>query len=105
MLLGPLDRCRRGSTLFRFTTERLRDFIDSSHPHIRIDEQLGFAEQAEVYRIMGSNAESVERLARILYDHYDRKGDSRNSVIFNNLVAEWSAIQAKGQETEQGRMI
>ena len=58
-----------------------------------------------MYRVMGSNAESVERLARILYNHYDRKGDSRNSVIFNNLVTEWPEIQAKAQAVEQGRMI
>ena len=27
-MLGPLDRCRRDSTLFQFTSKRLRDFID-----------------------------------------------------------------------------
>ena len=27
-MLEPLDRCRRDSTLFQFTTKRLRDFID-----------------------------------------------------------------------------
>ena len=37
----------------------------------------------------------VERLARILYNHYDRKGDSRNSVTFNNLVTEWPKILAQ----------
>ncbi len=62
---------------------------------------------AEVYRAMGSDAESVERLARILYNHYDRKGDSRNSVMFNTVVAEWPEIQdraAEGPESQQGRM-
>ena len=27
-MLEPLDRCRRDSTLFQFTSKRLRDFID-----------------------------------------------------------------------------
>ena len=30
-MLEPLDRCRRNSTLFQFTTKQLRDFIDSNH--------------------------------------------------------------------------
>ena len=40
---GPLDRCRRNSTLFQFTSKRLRDFIDPDHLLIQIDEQLDFA--------------------------------------------------------------
>ena len=60
---------------------------------------------AEVARAMGSRAESVDRLARILYNHYDRKGDSQSSVMFNNLVTEWPRIMSEAQATEQGRMI
>ena len=60
---------------------------------------------ASVARAMGSNAESVERLARILYNHYDRKGDSRNSVMFNNLVTEWQTIHAKSQSPETPRLL
>ena len=30
-MLDPLDRHSRDSTLFQFTTKRLRDFIDSNH--------------------------------------------------------------------------
>ena len=59
---------------------------------------------ADVYRAMGSKAEAVERLARILYNHYDRKGDSPNSVMFNNLVTEWPNIQKRAQESEQGQL-
>ena len=48
-------------------------------------------------------ARSVERLARILYGHYDRNGDSQNAVIFNNLVTSWQDIiqemQNEGQRT------
>ncbi len=39
-ILKPLDRCRRDSTLFQFTTRNLRDFIDPDHLLIRVDEQF-----------------------------------------------------------------
>ena len=42
-MLEPLDRCRRDSTLFQFTSKRLRDFIDPEHLLIQIDDQLDFA--------------------------------------------------------------
>ena len=42
-MLKPMDRHRRDSTLFQFTTRRLRDFIDPEHLLIRIDEQFDFA--------------------------------------------------------------
>ena len=43
----PLDRSRRDSTLFQFTTKQLRDFIDPNHLLIRIDGQLDFAKLVE----------------------------------------------------------
>ena len=46
-MLEPLDRCRRDSALFQFTTRRLRDFIDPNHLLIQIDEQLDFAKLVE----------------------------------------------------------
>ena len=54
--------------------------------HMNREDGEGIEGAADVGREMGSNVESVERLARILYNHYDRKGDSQNAVIFNNLV-------------------
>lgn len=39
-MLDPLDRHSRDSTLFQFTTKRLRDFIDPNHLLIQIDEQF-----------------------------------------------------------------
>lgn len=42
-MLDPLDRHRRDSTLFQFTTKRLRDFIDPKHLLIQIDEEFDFA--------------------------------------------------------------
>lgn len=52
---------------------------------------------AEAARAMGGDAEMAERLARLLYSHYDRAGDSANAVIFNNLVTAWPAILEEAQ--------
>ena len=52
---------------------------------------------AEVARAMGGDAEMAERLARLLYSHYDRAGDSANAVVFNNLVTAWPEILAEAQ--------
>ena len=63
---------------------------------------------AEVARVMGGDAESAERLARLLYSHFDRAGDSVNAVIFNNLVTAWPAIleeaQRQAAESSQEKM-
>ena len=50
---------------------------------------------AEVAARMVGASESVERLARLLYAHYDRKRDSQNAVLFNNLVSEWREISTR----------
>ena len=42
-MLKPLDRYRRDSALFQFTTRRLRGFIDPDHLLIRVDDQFDFA--------------------------------------------------------------
>ena len=73
--------------------------------HLNSEDGRGTEGAAAVAQAMGSNAESVERLSRILYNHYDRRGDSRNSVMFNNLVAEWPNILVQARAPEQGRMI
>ena len=46
-MLDPLDRHSRDSTLFQFTTKRLRDFIDPNHLLIQIDEQFDFPKLVE----------------------------------------------------------
>ena len=46
-MLELLDRYRRDSTLFQFTTKRLRDFIDPAHLLIQIDEKVDFAKLIE----------------------------------------------------------
>ena len=46
-MLDSLDRHSRDSTLFQFTTKRLRDFIDPKHLLIQIDEQFDFQKLVE----------------------------------------------------------
>ena len=65
----------------------------------------GVAGAAQVARAMEGNVESVERLARILYNHYDRRGDSSNAVLFNTVVVEWPAIVEAMDDPEQGQML
>ena len=69
--------------------------------HLNREDGKGIEGAAHIGREMGSNVESVERLARILYNHYDRKGDSQNAVVFNNLVTEWQRIREKMGDDEQ----
>ena len=69
------------------------------------EDGAGIDGAATIARAMGSNVETVERLARILYNHYDHKGDSRNSVKFNNLVTEWPQILQRAQEPGQERLV
>jgi len=71
--------------------------------HMNREDGRGIKGAGMVARAMDGNVESIERLARILYGHYDRKGDSQNAVIFNNLVTSWQDIitemQNEGQRT------
>jgi len=46
-MLEALDRYRRDSTLFQFTTKKLRDFIDPAHLLIQIDEKVDFSKLVE----------------------------------------------------------
>ena len=65
----------------------------------------GAANVARQMSGMGADVESVERLARILYNHYDRKNDSPNAVIFNNLVTSWQDILTQMQEAPSQRLF
>lgn len=64
----------------------------------------GIAGGGRIARQMGGDADSVERLARILYNYYDRKGESNNAVIFNNLVTSWQEIVQRAQAPVQTEM-
>ncbi len=61
--------------------------------HLNREDGRGVEGAAHVGREMRGAVESIERLARVLYNYYDRAGDSQNAVIFNNLVTEWEQIQ------------
>ena len=75
--------------------------------HLNREDGQGNGGAADVARTMGSNAESVERLARVLYNYYDGKDDSSNAVIFNNLVTSWPDISVKAAQgaVQQVRLI
>ena len=60
---------------------------------------------AHVAKAMRGNVDSVERLARILYNHFDRKNDSENAVAFNSLVTSWPQIITKAQEERQAGLF
>ena len=55
----------------------------------------------EVGRRMAGNLDSVERLAHILYNHYDNLNQPRNAYIYNQSVSEWQNIlnEVQGPET------
>ena len=97
---GPERRLRLGEMTAWEGCFRMAYHLDTNR-----EDGGGVEGAAAVARAMGSNAESVERLARILYNHYDRKGDSRNSVMFNNLVTEWSNIQDRAQAPEEPKLM
>ena len=63
--------------------------------HMNREYGKGIAGATHVGRAMSGTLNSVERLARILYNHYDRNGDSENAVILNNLVTAWKDIRSE----------
>ena len=76
--------------------------------HLNREEGRGVDGAGMVAREMNGNVESVERLARILYNHYDRKGDSQNALVFNNLVTAWQHILSalsRTKEDAQGQLF
>ncbi len=56
------------------------------------EERQGVTGCADVARHAGDRLDSVERLARILYDHYNNHHDSSRAVAFNNVVTAWPEI-------------
>ena len=63
--------------------------------HLSFEYGRGIEGAADVGEAMRGKLDSVERMARILYNHYDRNGDSENAVIFNDLVTAWQDIGNK----------
>ena len=53
----------------------------------------------------GDRLDDVERLARILYDVYDRRNDSRHAVAFNSIVTTWPDITQRASTPAQPELI
>ena len=73
--------------------------------HLSDEHGGGVPGGASVVQAIGSDADSIERLARILYNHYDRKRDSANAVLYNTIVTEWPEIVQRADEPGQGQMF
>jgi len=73
--------------------------------HLSREDGAGVDGAGSVARVMGSNAESVERLGRVLYEHYDRRNDSAHAVAFNLLVTQWQQIMLNAQDAEQRGLL
>lgn len=76
--------------------------------HLNREHGHGIAGAAAVARDMSGvdgGVDSVERLARILYDYHDRKSDSANAVIFNALASSWQDILTEMQSMRSDRLL
>lgn len=79
------------------------------HLNPRNENGRGIAGAAEVGTAMQNNptsdpVTSIERLARILYSHYDRQGNAENAFLFNTLVTSWDAIEENIRNPQQGHL-
>ena len=69
------------------------------------ENRKGVAGCVQVARRTGDRLDSVERLARILYDHHNSRNDSPRAVAFNNVVTAWPEITQEMSRVEHGRLI
>ena len=69
------------------------------------EDRRGVAGCVSVARRAGARLDSVERLARILYDHYNTRNDSQRAVAFNNVVTAWPEIIREMGRPEEGRLL
>ena len=79
------------------------------HLNPRNEDGRGIEGAVEVGTAMQNNptsdpVASVERLARILYSHYDRQGNAENAFLFNTLVTSWNTIEENIQNPQQGQL-
>ena len=51
--------------------------------------------------MLNGNTDNVETLARILYDHYDRKNQPSNALIYNTLVHNMPEIRSMAGEMQR----
>ncbi len=65
----------------------------------------GAADVARDLSGLDGGIDSVERLARILYDYFDRRNDSSNAVAFNALATSWQNILKQMQTPSSNRLL
>ena len=65
----------------------------------------GAADVARDLSNLEGGVDSVERLARILYDYFDRRNDSSNAVAFNTLATSWQDILTRMQGPRSDRLL
>ena len=65
----------------------------------------GAADVARDLSGLDGGIDSVERLARILYDYFDRRNDSSNAVAFNALATSWQDILTRMQSPRSNRLL
>ena len=113
-LLSPDDydsnHPNAGLSLLEITTwEACHLMIYHLNPENEDDE--GVSGAAEVARRMlanptlNSSVESVETLAWILFNYYDKQEDSWNAMLCNNLVNAWKSIESKMREVQQEHLF
>ncbi len=59
----------------------------------------------EVYGMMGDRSESAERMARIMYQYHDARGEARKALPYNSVVEAWRDIQLQANSDEQGGLV
>ena len=78
--------------------------------HLNLEGGKTIEGAAEVADAMRNNSDcsplsSVERLARLIYNHYDRQKQPKNAVYFNNLVTSWDKIISTIEDLKQPEML
>ena len=58
----------------------------------------GIYGSAIVYNAKGSYTDRIERLARILYNYHDARGEAHRAYVFNSIVTQWNDIFFEAQK-------
>ena len=69
------------------------------------EDRKGVAGCVPIAQHAGDRLDSVERLARILYDHYNSRNESQQAVAFNNVVTAWPEIMQEMDRPVTREMI
>ena len=58
---------------------------------------------AYIVNTKGGDIESIERLARILYNYHDARGEAHQAYLFNSIVTNWTEIYVKAHQLRSSR--